>query len=119
MVAIFLGGAMGSVFRAILSNIIPALNLGFPVSTLLINWTGSAGIAFAYLYFHKKGNGFWRPFWMTGFFGGFTTMSLFSYESLVLILTEHWIQFAIYMLLTLLGSTGIVKVILQRGGNKA
>lgn len=118
MIAVFLGGAFGSLTRALCMVLIPELSSGFPIGTLLVNWLGSAGIAGAYLYFQEKTTAFWRLFWMTGFFGGFTTMSIFSFETLTLIQTDQWLLAITYILLTLFGSVGIVKWIVDRGGQR-
>ncbi|MFC4355913.1 fluoride efflux transporter FluC [Chryseomicrobium palamuruense] len=116
MFAVFLGGAIGSILRAIPLLLIPGVSSGFPLSTLLVNWLGSAGIAIAYLHYRNRSPNFFQRFWMTGFFGGFTTMSIFSFDSLILFQTEEWLLLMGYILLTLLGSVGIVKWMLLRGG---
>ena len=69
-----------------------ALNLGlaaFPVSTFLINVSGS--LLIGYLAGVWAGGGALSPqsckwqFWITGFFGGYTTFSTFSWQVLDLV----------------------------------
>lgn len=119
MWAVFLGGALGSILRAMFSVIIPTWQAGFPIDTLAINWMGSAGIALVSTLPTHRISAFYRRFWMTGFFGGFTTMSIFSYESLQLLQKGEWLLYLSYILLTILGSTVIVKLILKRGAETA
>lgn len=116
MIAVFLGGVFGSLSRALCMMLIPELSSGFPIGTLLVNWLGSAGIAAAYLHFQEETTAFWRLFWMTGFLGGFTTMSIFSFETLTLFQMNQWLLAIMYIGLTLFGSVGIVKWILYKGG---
>lgn len=118
MIAVFLGGALGSLLRVLCMVLVPGFSSGFPLATLLVNWVGSAGIAWAYLNFQEKTNVFWKLFWMTGFFGGFTTMSIFSVETWELIQSDRLLLALTYILLTFFGSVGIVKWIFIRGGQR-
>ncbi len=83
-----LGGFLGSVARYLAS--VAALRLGagsFPVGTLAINVTGSFLIGLIYGW--SVGTGGLAPGWRlllaTGFCGGFTTFSAFSFECISLL----------------------------------
>ncbi|MEM1237240.1 MAG: CrcB family protein [Pseudomonadota bacterium] len=73
-----LGGALGSVLRALLG-----MAVAFPFGTLAVNVLGSLliGVAFASGLADRTGA---HPFLMLGILGGFTTFSTFSLDALKL-----------------------------------
>jgi CrcB protein len=83
-----LGGFLGSVARYLAS--LAALRLGaasFPAGTLAINVAGSLLIGLIYGWSAATGGiaPGWRLFLATGFCGGFTTFSAFSFECITLL----------------------------------
>ncbi len=97
-----LGGAVGSMLRYGAYLVIRTTT--FPLSTLLINISGSLliGIVFG---MNIKSPGItenWRVFLATGICGGFTTFSAFSLENLQLLHNEKYVLFALYVILSLL-----------------
>ena len=85
-----LGSGLGGCLRYLVDLL--ALNLGlaaFPVSTFLINVSGS--LLIGYLAGIWASGGALSPrsckwqFWITGFFGGYTTFSTFSWQVLDLV----------------------------------
>ena len=85
-----LGSGLGGCLRYLVDLL--ALNLGltaFPVSTFLINVSGS--LLIGYLAGVWVSGGALSPqsckwqFWITGFFGGYTTFSTFSWQVLDLV----------------------------------
>jgi fluoride exporter len=88
--AVALGSALGGLARALCSYLLlQALGPGFPWGTLLVNVVGSALIGFYATLAAPDGRLFPSPaqrqFVMAGFCGGFTTFSVFSLETLLLI----------------------------------
>ncbi|MFO8028086.1 MAG: CrcB family protein [Opitutales bacterium] len=91
---IALGSALGGVVRFALDQL--GMQIGatiFPVSTLVINLSGS--LLIGYLAGLWAGGGAAGPhpykwhFWMTGVCGGYTTFSAFSWQVLSLIQSGH------------------------------
>jgi len=84
--AIALGGAAGSVARYLLGTALAGVVSGFPLATLVINVTGSflLGLLFASLT-DPAASPAVRAALTTGFCGGYTTFSTFSYETVALV----------------------------------
>jgi fluoride exporter len=93
---IALGGALGSVARFWLSDL-AAHRIGgaFPWGTILVNVTGSFLIGVFATATGPEGRWFaasgWRPFFMAGVCGGYTTFSSFSLQTLYLARGGEWI----------------------------
>lgn len=94
------GGFLGTIARYLtqqgISRILPIL---FPYGTLTVNIVGCFLIGIIYA-LADRGNALspeWRFFLTTGFCGGFTTFSTFSYESYNLIRDEQYIYLSLYI----------------------
>ena len=90
LVWIALGGALGSVARALAGTLIPAGRL--PWATILVNVTGSLLIGWLVARFAGQGESGARAqgFWIAGVCGGFTTFSAFSWQTLELLQKASW-----------------------------
>lgn len=105
IIAIAIGGIMGSVLRFIISRFIQKLiGIDFPSGTLMVNLTASFLIGIFFSYFVEKLtiSPIMRAFLITGFLGSFSTFSTFSYESYYLIMNGEMIKFIFYTI----GSVG-------------
>lgn len=83
-----IGGLVGSVVRYWLAGVVQDLtNHGFPTGTLAVNVLGSFVIGLVMVLSLERGllDAELRVLLATGFCGGFTTMSTFSYETLALV----------------------------------
>ena len=97
------GGFVGSVARYLVAILFSSqISSVFPFATLTVNIVGCflIGILFA---LSDRGNVFspeWRILLTTGFCGGFTTFSTFSYESLRLMQDGEYLYLAAYVFIS-------------------
>ena len=98
--AVGIGGFLGSVLRYLLSEI-PIKQINYPVNTLITNIIGAVIIGMVISYADKTGM---RPekllLLKTGFCGGLTTFSTFSYETFRLIEKGNLLLAGSYVILS-------------------
>jgi CrcB protein len=102
-----LGGAIGTVARYVLTLAIQErAGAGFPVATLLINVSGSIVLGFLMRYALESTavSPELRLLFTTGFCGGYTTFSTYSYETARLIEDGEWRRAAVYAVLSVVVS---------------
>lgn len=90
LLLIALGGALGSVARAVAGAWIPAGRL--PWATILVNVVGSLLIGWLIARLAPAGDASLRAhsFWVVGVCGGFTTFSTFSWQTLEQMQKGNW-----------------------------
>lgn len=111
-----LGGALGSIGRHWLNNLV-TIKLGdaLPLGTLLVNVTGSFAIGFFSTLTAPTGR--WpasdslRQFFAIGVCGGFTTFSAFSLQTFSLAQEGEWV----YASLNILGSVTLCLIAVWLG----
>ncbi len=85
-ILVFIGGGTGSIVRYMLGRYFVHQPGAFPVSTFLSNTISSfiLGMLLGYITGKPEGNLHLRLLVATGFCGGFSTFSTFSYETFML-----------------------------------
>ena len=93
------GSAVGGVSRFALSTFVQQRAGTFPVGTLIVNITGSLALGFLLRYSlgSTSVSAETRALLTTGFCGGYTTFSTFSYETLKLIEDGDYRRAAVYV----------------------
>src|SRR3954470_10773643 len=98
-----LGGGLGSILRYLCQR---SFNTRIPYGTFLVNIVGCLIIGLLWGYFSRHTNEPRRLLLVTGFCGGFTTFSSFTYEGVQMITDNRWISFAFYTTISVL--TGLL-----------
>lgn len=104
IILIGIGGLLGSIARYFLSQFIQNKYFStLPLGTFIVNITGCFIIG-VFLAISEKGNvnPEWRSFLTTGFCGGFTTFSTFTYESNVLMQEGEYFYLTLYVSLSVI-----------------
>ena len=102
-----LGGAVGSVARYLLSILLQTRSgTEFPLGTLVINISGSLLLGFLLRYALDSSaiSPEVRALATTGFCGGYTTFSAFSYETVMLMDAGDWKRASMYVTMSVVGS---------------
>jgi len=94
-----IGSAVGGASRFALSTFLQQRAGTFPVGTLVVNITGSLALGFLLRYSlgSTSVSAETRALLTTGFCGGYTTFSTFSYETLKLIEDGDYRRAAVYV----------------------
>lgn len=70
----------------------------FPYATLVVNATGSVAIGLLLtLLMTRVSDQTWRLLLVTGFLGGYTTFSAYSFEAVSLLLDGRWARALVYV----------------------
>jgi len=110
IIAVFIGGGLGSMLRYLVNKIEIISNNNFPYSTFISNFLGCfiLGLVMGYFIKNENPNSILFIFLTVGLCGGFTTFSSFSNESLQLIQNGEIFTFLTYLLGSLV--VGILSV---------
>lgn len=103
VLAIAVGGALGSVLRFWMSGWVTGmLGRGFPYGTLVVNVSGALLMGFLYVVLIDKFNASaeWRAALLIGLLGGYTTFSSFSIETFNLLQAGEILKALVNILLS-------------------
>jgi fluoride exporter len=107
-----LGGALGSVARfSVAASVNRLFGLSFPLGTLVVNVLGSFAIGYILTFMLNKfpQTESYRYFLVTGFLGGFTTFSAFTFDILQQLQRGDNLMALVYVLSSvLLGLAAVV-----------
>lgn len=106
LLAVFIGGGLGSVLRWAVSLKLNPLHQHIPLGTLTVNLVGGFIIGLALALFTRMTHidPMWKLLITTGFCGGLTTFSTFSLEVVYLLQDGRFVWAVTNMLLNLAGS---------------
>lgn len=98
LLLVFVGGGFGSVLRYILSKYLNSTETGIPYGTFAANILGSLliGIILGLAVKNNTLSSNQTLLLATGFCGGFTTFSTFTYENHVFLKSGDFTSFALY-----------------------
>lgn len=114
LLLIFLGGGTGSIARYVMMNLISRQTGGssFPWHTLGVNILGAfvIGVLMEILALRVSMVEPTRLLLVTGFLGGFTTFSAFSFESALMLQKGDYAALATYVVASVLGTVFAVLI---------
>jgi CrcB protein len=118
MAAIFIGGAVGTLLRYLLEVHHPVGQGGFPWPTLVVNLSGSLaiGLILPLTEHMSRRLPLFRPLFVVGLLGGWTTYSTLAVEATLLAKDGHVLTSLVYLAATVVGGIGLV--IIGHGAGK-
>ena len=104
IIAVFIGGGIGSSLRYLINKFSFITATSFPYSTFITNIIGCFVLGLTLGYFTKSNNqnSLMFVFLTIGVCGGFTTFSTFSNEGLTLINNGNYLTFLIYTMISII-----------------
>lgn len=102
LVLVFVGGGLGSMARFGIAKLLQQVSIDFPWATLCANAVGCFVIGILMGGFHESGvlSEQQKLLLVTGFCGGLTTFSTFTYENYAFIKGGHLLHFFGYSVLS-------------------
>lgn len=112
LVAVAAGGALGTLARAGIAELVPTTAGRFPWGTFAVNVTGAflLGVLVTLIVGGRADERLLRPFALTGFLGGYTTFSTYVVEADRLARAGHPGLASVYALGSVVAGVGAVYV---------
>lgn len=115
VIAVFLGGGLGSVIRYLIGRWMTQFNLGLPIGTLLANLIACLILGLTVLVFIKSPalDKLWYAFLVIGLCGGMSTFSTFSHETVQLLKSGSYFWAFLNVFLSVSMAMGILMILLR------
>ena len=101
LVAVLVGGAIGTALRLLIDTVLPHSDAQFPVSTLAINTMGALALGVLVARLWPRASGWLRAGLGAGLLGSFTTFSAVTVSLVALSAADEWMLAAGYLAATL------------------
>lgn len=111
-----IGGAFGAALRYCVSQVLQSYRAAWPWATWSVNLLGALVLGFMAAYFNDSGYSPGFLFWEIGVLGGFTTMSTFAFETLMMVRARRILVAVGYIVGSALGGIGAIILGFQLGG---
>ena len=119
ILAVLLGGALGTALRLGIDTLLPHTDAAFPFSTLLVNTVGAFALGALVARVWPVAPDWLRAGLGAGLLGSFTTFSAIAVTLISMTSTGEWMPAALYLAATLLLGLGAAWLGLRAGRTRA